>query len=132
MILQLKGHEHLMVQSACEKAALLGQTNAFETLYEELQRFFVLASELLDAEDEAAQGYIIDSLMLLDIVDEATDLTGDKDQEEFDNMLRARAYLYENYLDFAKFGKDLDLDALSEEFAGIGAADLTTAAEGVE
>ena len=132
MILQLKGHEHLMVQSACEKAALLGQTAAFENLYEELQRFFVLASELLSPDDERTEEYIIDTLHLIDIVQEASDLTGDKDQDAFNNMLRARAYLYENYLDFAKFQSDLDLDALASEFADSAEAELTSALEEVE
>jgi hypothetical protein len=93
-----------------------------------LQRFFVLASELLSPDDERTEGYIIDTLQLIDIVKEASDLTGDKDQEAFNNMLRARAYLYENYLDFAKFANDMDLDDVADFFAG----ELTNAAEGVQ
>ena len=117
MLVKLKAHQRLLVTAAAEKAALLGITDAFDDLYEELQRFYVLCGELLSPLEEANRDFAIDSLMLMDTVLEAADRSGEKDKDEFNDMVKARAYIYDQYLDFGRFVSELDHDEFLEGFA---------------
>lgn len=110
---QLSSHTNRIVTAAVQRAALLGQTDAYVDLFDELKRFFELGSDLLQTDQEQLQEFTIDMLHLMDIVEIASDPTdGELDATGFEEMIGARAYLLAGWLNLSEFDhlNHMDLD----------------------